>query len=44
MDMLQKGYIGDSQVHDDIETEVELIQGPAEEVRVDYGGCCNNES
>lgn len=44
INMLQRGYIGDSQIHDDMEGGVELIQGPSKEARVGYGGCCNNES
>ena len=42
--LLQKGYNGDSEVHDDMETKVELFQGSSEGARLDYGGCCNDES
>nr|POE68771.1 hypothetical protein CFP56_53913 [Quercus suber] len=44
VNMLQRGYTRDSQVYDDMEIGVELVQGSSKEARVDYGGCCNNES
>nr|POF11331.1 hypothetical protein CFP56_55570 [Quercus suber] len=44
IDMLQRGYNGDPQVFDGMETRVEVIQGSFEETRLVYGGGCNDAS
>ena len=42
-DLLQRGHNGISQVHDGMETRVELVQGSVEEAQVVHGGRCNDE-
>ena len=43
-DLLQRGHYGNSQIHDDMETGVEFVQGSAEEARVVHGGQCSDET
>ena len=43
VDLLQREHNGNSQVHDGMETRVELVQGSVEEARVVHGGQCSNE-
>lgn len=42
--MLQGRCGGDLEVHDDMETGLEDLQGFAKEDRMEYGGSCHNES
>ena len=44
VDMLQRGYTGDSQVLDGMETGVEFVQGPSEEIGLDHDRCGIAES
>ena len=42
--MLQGRCSGNFEVHDDMKTGVEELEGFVEEDRMEYGGICHNES
>lgn len=43
-DMLQGRYGGNTEIHDNMETEVEELEGIIEDDRMEYGGSCHDES
>ena len=43
-DKLQGRCGGNVEVHDDMETRVEALEGFVEEARMEYGGSCSYES
>ena len=42
--LLQRGYNGDPQVYDGMETRLDNVQGSCEEARLEHGGCSIDES